>query len=228
MPWWWSSQQEEQQQRPSLPVAKATTVVAQAQPVVQATVVATTPNAQAATPQSAPSREPPRERVPDMPTPLPLADLSITTLQYMNDNTAATDDWISDLRHVKDVAKRAQEARERNSKLASDLVDKEAVFNDLMSNYTSTLQALEARRAAVRELDEQRNAMLLLRAPYKMADTLEERAAVADEQAEETLADALDAAPMDAAALTEFRQRFVQQKTDKHWRLAMKESLLSS
>uniref|UniRef100_A0A7S2C8T9 Uncharacterized protein n=1 Tax=Alexandrium andersonii TaxID=327968 RepID=A0A7S2C8T9_9DINO len=86
--------------------------------------------------------------------------------------------------------------------------------------------ALKQQLEAVGALSREREQIMKQRSPELMAETLKAKAQEADHRAQEMVSEAVDSADrMDAGALSELRQRFVQEKMEKHWRLAVKASL---
>lgn len=162
-----------------------------------------------------------------MPASFPELDrLSESELQYLQANSSALDDWLMDLPQVKACDDRLKRVREENCELACGLLARQAELEDTRRQCERGRAALDRRREAVEALGRQRDEILQQRAPERLGAVLTARAQEADAQAEALLQEALDSSVlMDMAALSEFRKSYVQQKAEKHWRLALKESL---
>uniref|UniRef100_A0A6U6RHA3 VPS37 C-terminal domain-containing protein n=1 Tax=Zooxanthella nutricula TaxID=1333877 RepID=A0A6U6RHA3_9DINO len=189
-------------------------------PVVQATPLQQAP---------APTRTPgtPRERPPAVPDTFPdLNSLGESELQHMHQSELLLSDFVLARPPVAAIATRVKDLREENNKLAKDLLAKETAFQGASTRVAAGRVALEAKRSSVEALAARKEVLLAKHTPQVMGTGLAQRAQEADQQAEDTLNGALASGDtMDAASLSNFRQKFTQQKMDKHWRLALKESL---
>lgn len=157
-----------------------------------------------------------------------LRQLSDADLQVLEANSTAIDDWILDLAEVKCFSQRVKDLRQENVKLAEEILLKEQELNHVTAQRSEALREEEESRKVVEALGAKRDEILNQRSPQQLAEALLAKAHAADAEAERTLQEALSApGSMDAAQLAQFRLRFVQQKAEKHWRLAMKEALLN-
>ena len=205
MPWWSSS--------PS--PAPASTPAP-----VKAEVVAVLPKA---TPPP-----PPASRSPEVPATFSQLDnFSLCELQHLQANKSALDDLILEQTQVKDLANQLKTARVENRAKAQAILDHEPATQAVSEDYATASQALAATKASVEALTAQRNEILQRRSPEQLAMKLNGQAHTADAGAEDLLRDALEASTMDASALSQFKQQFVQQKMEKHVRLALKAQLES-
>jgi len=81
---------------------------------------------------------------------------------------------------------------------------------------------LKERLHSLEALFRERNEILKHRSQKQATTILANRAQQADAEAEQTLQEALSGEAMNASAFADFRKRFLQQKMEKHWRLAIK------
>lgn len=173
------------------------------------------------------SLAPPQERVPEPPGTFPkLESLALDELQRLQATTIVMDDFILDLPQAKAITTKLKEVREKNCGLAADILGREEEHERAAERLEQGRVALKQRLEVVEALTRERDQILMQRSPETMSSVLVAKAQQADHEAEDVLREALSShGTMDASALAKFRQRFVQQKMEKHWRLAMKESL---
>jgi len=213
----------------ALPVASAV-AVASAVPV--ATAVAVAPIGLVSRPQPlvtpqprpAPSLE---EPVPSAPSSFPeLGKLPQSQLHYLQDNSVALDDWLQELSAVTDLQERAEKARDASKDIAETLLSKEANLVSVAARSAEATAAHDKRLGTVEQLLRSRDEILDQNSPEKLSRTLAKKALMAEMGAEGCLREVLTTpGNLDAAALSAFRQRYYQQKIEKHARLALKERL---
>mmetsp|Transcript_35988 Transcript_35988/g.71645 ORF Transcript_35988/g.71645 Transcript_35988/m.71645 type:complete len:216 (+) Transcript_35988:3-650(+) len=212
MPFWWGSRTSEaaEPQPPAAPTPAAVPVV-QARPV----------------PQEPPAPSTPREQAPAVPANfVALNGLSEAELNHLQHSVDLQSDVLHDEPAVKTCAKRVEELRAENSRLAKDILSQEQSYTAVATRVTGARERLAVKRAFVEALASKKEAIAAQRAPAKMRDLLAEEAHKADAEAEEFLLTAASAGgALDEAGLSAFRDKFVQMKMDKHWRLALKASL---
>ncbi|CAE7300300.1 unnamed protein product [Symbiodinium sp. CCMP2456] len=207
MPWWSSS-----------------TPAASTPAPVKAEVVAVLPKT---SPQPPP---PPESRLPAVPSTFSeLDNYSLSELQNLRANKPALDDLILEQTDVKALLKQLETARMENRSTAQSILNQETGMQATSQDYASVSQALSATKASVEALSAQRDEILQKRSPEQLCVMLNGQAHTADAAAEDLLRDALEARQsLDTSALAQFKQQFVQQKMEKHMRLALKSSLESS
>jgi len=205
-------------------------------PVVQATVVSVPSsgsqsaagNASGETAAKAALPSPPQPPVPQepcikAPASFPsLERLSVDEMRNLKENKLIMDDWILELPQVQAITRKLKEAREENSRLSADILSHEEEVSTATSSCETCQTMLKERLRSVEALSRERNEILKHRSQQQATTILATRAQQADTQAEEMLQDALSGEAMNASALADFRKRFVQQKMEKHWRLAIK------
>lgn len=196
-------------------------------PVAVATPVVVPPGGGGARAAAAVERpQTPRERLPEAPSTYPgINTLAEAELQQLQDSTLLLDDWITDHAAVLKISERTQELRKENAGLSRELLAKEASFAEIIQAQKSRHATLAEKRAKVESLAKRREELLRQHAPESQAAELLARAQRADGEADDLLSEALDGGTMDNSALASFKQRFMQQKAEKHWRTALKESL---
>ena len=205
MPWWSSSP----------------TPAAASQPApVTAEVVAVLPKATPPTP--------PEPKKPAPPTTFSdLDNYSLCELQHLQANKSALDDMILEQAQVKDLVKQLEAVQLENRGKAENILSSEPRTQASSQAYADVSEALASTKASVEALAAQRDEILRKRSPEQLALLLNGEAQNADAAAEDLLRNASEAQTMDASALSQFRQQFVQQKMQKHMRLALKASLES-
>ena len=209
MPWWSSS---------STPAAASTPAP------VKAEVVAVLPKAS----PSPPPPPPPESRTPAAPSSFSdLDNFNLAELQHLQANRAAVDDLILEQAPVKDLTRQLEKVQVENRAAADVLLNSEPRVQAVAQDYAAAAQALAATKATVESLTAQRNEILQKRSPEQLAHVLNGQAHGADAAAEDLLREALEMPNMDASALSQFKQQFLQQKTEKHMRFALKASLES-
>lgn len=157
---------------------------------------------------------------------LEFQSMSLAELQQLQSSTLLLDDWLVERPAACALRKRMEEARQENSRLAKEILGREAAFHEVGAAFEESREALLKCREPVEALERQRDAISARLAPDRMAGLLAAKSHEADAEAEEALQEALaTSGPMSAAALTKFRQQYEKLKADKHRRLALKEAL---
>mmetsp|Transcript_119744 Transcript_119744/g.298699 ORF Transcript_119744/g.298699 Transcript_119744/m.298699 type:complete len:226 (-) Transcript_119744:67-744(-) len=221
MPFWWG--------REAQPPAEQTPPPIQTPAPIPVAVARLVPPSGAEAPGAAAAGvQVPRERMPEVPATFPgINTLSADVLQQLvEQGSLVLDDWVADHEAVLKITDRVKELRKENADLARDLIAKEASFAEVAQLRRSGGAALAEKQSTIEALAKRRVELLKKRAPERQAAELQARAQKADGEAEDLLQDALaTGGPMDNSALAAFRQQFVQQKMEKHWRMALKESV---
>lgn len=228
MPWgsWFSQPPAQQAAAPASttqPAAAGGAVSSSGQPkqvpVVQATVV----------PQAARPAPPPDERVPAIPESVPeLEKLGAAELEILQANTLAMDDLIIKTRQGRACTNRVAELRQETHDLATKILNLEEKRDSAAARASQEQSGTAQLREDVEALSRVRDEILARRSPDVLANALKARAQDFDANADNLLEKVLDdgANTMDAAALQKFRQSFVEQKVEKHWRCALTEAVL--
>jgi len=189
---------------------------------VRAEVVSVLPAASTAASAAAPAEIPPAvpERFPK------LLQLQVPELQHLQANSLALDDWIHEHDQVQELKARLKKVRQENNEMAASILRKEPELEEAKRKQTEINEAIAKSKGSLEALIAKRDEILKKRSPETLGATLAARAHQSDEAAEEILNKALEAPTvMDAAAITDFRQRFMKEKMEKHTRLALKASL---
>merc|ERR1712014_315661 len=149
-------------------------------------------------------------------------------LTFLQANSEAVEDWIAELPAAEALRERSRQVQRANCEIAQRLLDGSAELNRVTDAVSASRFSVDLVRDKVKTLQSQTAALRTQAcdAPGKAVATLERRAADADNAAEALLQDAVDGTPavpatMSAEALTEFRQRYLQQKMEKHKRLGV-------
>ncbi|CAL1162837.1 unnamed protein product [Cladocopium goreaui] len=159
--------------------------------------------------------------------------LSVTELQQLQANVSAMDDLILE---VKDLLQQLKAVRQEGRSVADAIMDREPKLQEAAVDYEGKREALAQLRSSVEAKIQQRQEILQKRSPQRLGVQLNAgraqtgplaRAQDAEQLAEETLNQALDAGAMDASGLSQFRQQFMQQKMKKHLNLALKSAVES-
>ncbi|CAE7775808.1 unnamed protein product [Symbiodinium sp. KB8] len=182
-------------------------------------------------PKTSPQPPPtPESRLPAVPSTFSeLDNYSLSELQNLRANKPALDDLILEQTDVKALQKQLETARMENRSTAQSILSQESGTQSTSQDYASVSQALSATKASVEALSAQRDEILQKRSPEQLCVMLNGQAHTADAAAEDLLRDALEARQsLNASALAQFKQQFVQQKMEKHTRLALKSSLVGS
>merc|ERR1712232_915295 len=158
------------------------------------------------------------------------ARLEVNELQYMQANHEAVDDWLRDVPSVKEYVDRLDNARSQNASLAREILEKEERMQMAKAKRDEQRSCVAQRKETVEELLRTKTALQNRADPRRIADELEARARSVDAEAEQSLADVLDApgGTLDAQALTDFKTKYLEGKRLKHQRLALRERLRSS
>mmetsp|Transcript_81977 Transcript_81977/g.129622 ORF Transcript_81977/g.129622 Transcript_81977/m.129622 type:complete len:210 (-) Transcript_81977:74-703(-) len=193
---------------------------------VQAEVVAVIPKS---SPAEAPvPPPPPGPVVPAVPERFGAVErLSVTELQQLQANVSAMDDLILEESKVKDLLQQLKAVRQDGRSVADAIMDREPKLQEAAADYEGKREALAQLRSSVEAKVQQRQEILQKRSPQRLGVQLNARAQDAEQLAEETLNQALDAGAMDASGLSQFRQQFMQQKMKKHQNLALKSAVES-
>lgn len=153
--------------------------------------------------------------------------LSVTELQQLQANVSAMDDLILEESKVKDLLQQLKAVRQEGRSVADAIMDREPKLQEAAVDYEGKREALAQLRSSVEAKIQQRQEILQKRSPQRLGVQLNARAQDAEQLAEETLNQALDAGAMDASGLSQFRQQFMQQKMKKHLNLALKSAVES-
>lgn len=153
-----------------------------------------------------------------------LLNLSEASLRELEASVVLVDDFL--LKEAPVVAQadaRIRELRVENRHLAEDLRVASEDLRGLAEAQRSRGEASRGRLAEVQALSARRDLVLRARAPDRLATALQEAADVAEHEAEELTAAALEeAAPaLCEDSLADFRRAFLAKKAEKHRLLAL-------
>eukprot|EP00929_Paragymnodinium_shiwhaense_P065833 TRINITY_DN32985_c0_g2_i1.p1 TRINITY_DN32985_c0_g2~~TRINITY_DN32985_c0_g2_i1.p1 ORF type:complete len:325 (-),score=83.89 TRINITY_DN32985_c0_g2_i1:212-1186(-) len=206
------------------PPAPVTVVPRPSEPAPAAAAAAVA-KAAAAAPVAAVSPEPPayvEDKVPEAPLLFPaLQGMDTAELQYLQANPLAVDDFILEQPAAKGYRDRINEMHSRSATQAQRLLSLESALAEAAQQEEAAASTLALRRAAVDALLAQQQDICSSQTPQRLAAELKARANASDQDAEYALQDALDGGDMDAGALSQFKQNFLRQKMEKHWRIAV-------
>lgn len=155
-----------------------------------------------------------------------LAQLEEKELQYLQANPILLNDWIMELPEALSCVSRVGELCQRNADLANSILAKEADFDNAKQHLAKTSAGVDELRESVQQMLAQRNAIAAKQSPNLLASRFEAEAKSADILAENILVQACEGPVMSTDDLADFKQQFMQQKMEKHWRTALKEQLL--
>eukprot|EP00435_Cladocopium_sp_Y103_P056200 s470_g18.t2 len=183
---------------------------------VQAEVVAVIPKSSPAE-APRPPPPPPGPVAPVVPERFAAVErLSVTELQQLQANVSAMDDLILEESKVKDLLQQLKAVRQEGRSVADAIMDREPKLQEAAIDYEEKREALAQLRSAVEAKVQQQQEILQKRSPQRLGLQLNARAQDAEQLAEESLNQALDAGAMDASGLSQFRNGGVPAEAAVH------------
>jgi len=217
-----------QRQRAPAPVVVQATVAAVVSPAAPVAARSSTGPASAATAEQS-TRE--RVTVPAIPQSFEqLNRMSKEEVEFLQANLRNLEDFVLELPAAQQCRDRVASLQAQNCGLAQQLLSRKKPLDDVEYELSKSRLAIDLVRDKVKTLQRQQSETFSRQqqAPAILAAGLAERAKEADQAAENDLTESLDAAggPMDSSQIAQFKEKFMQNKMEKHWRLAVRDKLL--